>query len=419
MDAPVTGVARWGDVLDVRLTGLAPASTVTIRARSPGYESTATFTAAADGTVDAATTAPSSGTYTGVDPDGLVWSMVAAPDPSDGTADPLALAFRAEVGGTTVATAILPRSAQAADVKRRDLSSSDGLAGAYFAPGGSATRHGAVIVFGGSEGGVHTGESLAAYFASLGHPALGVGYFGAPGLPDSLENIPLEYFQKARDWLTTQPEVDPSQIVVVGASRGGELALLLGATFPWVTGVVAEVPSGVVWPADDQTKEMSSWTIGGRPVPYVPSDPSAQPEQVTLPDGTKAIAAKPLFLADLRTATPAALDAATIRVEKTAGPVLLVAGADDQLWPSCALAGIAMDRLTRSGHAASHDDELVCYPGAGHNVGFGVGFPTASELGSPEGAGVVLALGGAPADIARAQRDVDTRLRAFLAAHLK
>jgi hypothetical protein len=95
----------------VKLTGLAPGSTVTVHARNLGYdglgyEAYATFTSGADGSVDVASAAPSSGTYQGVDPDGLIWSGQLRPEPSNMSAwaaNPLTLFFTAVVDGTTVA----------------------------------------------------------------------------------------------------------------------------------------------------------------------------------------------------------------------------------------------------------------------------------------------------------------------------
>ena len=51
----------------------------------------------------------------------------------------------------------------------------------------------------------------------------------------------------------------------------------------------------------------------------------------------------PIYLKHLRDAR--AVERATIPVENIRGPVLLVSGADDQMWPSSDLADIAMRRL--------------------------------------------------------------------------
>ena len=41
--------------------------------------------------------------------------------------------------------------------------------------------------------------------ASHGFPALAVAYFDEPGLPCALQNIRLEYFVRAIQWLRAQP----------------------------------------------------------------------------------------------------------------------------------------------------------------------------------------------------------------------
>jgi dienelactone hydrolase len=59
---------------------------------------------------------------------------------------------------------------------------------------------------------------------------------------------PLEYFERAIEWLKSQPEVDTNCIAVVGNSKGGELALLLGVTYPEdVRAIIGYAPSAVVW----------------------------------------------------------------------------------------------------------------------------------------------------------------------------
>src|SRR5262245_47839139 len=57
-------------------------------------------------------------------------------------------------------------------------------------------------------------------------------------------------------------------------SRGGELALLLGATFAEINAVIAWVPSGVTFwalglaePGDARPR--AAWTFRGKPLPYL------------------------------------------------------------------------------------------------------------------------------------------------------
>ena len=176
-----------------------------------------------------------------------------------------------------------------------------------------------------------------------------VGLFRVPPLPDNLLNIPLEYFETAIGWLQAQPGVNGDRLAVVGTSRGGELALLVGATFPQIRAVVGYVPSGVLWPGNDNTGRPQpgpAWTYRGTPLPYITT-------------------ARSYF--GTRYADPADLARATIPVEKINGPVLLISGEDDALWPSTQLAQIAMDRLAQYRHP--FPDKHLHYAGAGHLIG--------------------------------------------------
>ena len=82
-----------------------------------------------------------------------------------------------------------------------------------------------MLVFGGSGGGLMTSAAL---LAARGYPSLALAYFKAPGLPQTLHNIPLEYFAKALRVLRAQPGVDPDHVLVVGESRGGEWSASVG-----------------------------------------------------------------------------------------------------------------------------------------------------------------------------------------------
>jgi dienelactone hydrolase len=67
---------------------------------------------------------------------------------------------------------------------------------------------------------------------SQGYTLLSLAYFKNPGLPSYLEEIPLEYFEKAFAWLATQPEVISKDIALIGGSKGAEVALLLSGMNP-------------------------------------------------------------------------------------------------------------------------------------------------------------------------------------------
>jgi dienelactone hydrolase len=226
-----------------------------------------------------------------------------------------------------------------------------------------------VLEFGGSEGGLD-GQLVGAALASAGYPTLDIAYFGEPGLPSQLKNIPLEYFAGALRWLARQPGVLPGQIYVSGGSRGSEAALLLGAYYPGlVRGVIASSPGNVSLCSYPGCTG-AAWTLHGQPLPYT--------GQFDNPD-------------------PADNPAAVIPVQNIQGPVLLDCGTDDQTWISCTFAQAIQLRLTAAGDRYAH--VLYRYAGAGHLVASLIPYePTSatSRLG--------------PGDTPLANTDADARL---------
>jgi hypothetical protein len=407
-----------GDPLDVVLSGFPAEATVTVSACFAGrqsWASSAEFQASPTGGVDLASSVAKAGSYSGVDSDGLIWSMTphAAGCASSQPVD--SIAFTASVAGKALASATVTLLLMAEGVTC-SMVTDDGLVGYYCAAKG-APKAGGIVAFGGSEGGLETGQALAEYYASLGYPTLGLAYFGAPGVPSSLVNIPLEYFQKAFKWLRGQSAVLPGKLLVNGASRGGELALLLGATFSEVTAVVAELPSGVRWPGLDGVS--APWTYQGSPLAFVPIGGDGAAVAVKEPNGVTAYSDLPGFLSSIAAATPAQIAAATTQVQNTKGPVLVIGGFDDQLWGACNLSQYAVSLLVSSGHSDTYADSLLCYPGAGHNViSFNLDLPTTEAMYFDESGGT-FALGGTPQGIADAARDADTKKRAFFATNLR
>ena len=397
---------RYGDPFTVVVSNLFPGKRVTLEAALYGMQSPATFVARSDGTVDLRRAAPEegTGTYEGVDAEGLLWSMNGAP--AAGALD-LTVSVRARVGGEEVAAASLRRKSINDGLVLQNVD--DGRTKGVLAMPAGDGPFAAVLVFGGSEGGTGTGEFTAMYLASLGVAALGVGYFGAPGLPAQLEDVPLEILEEDLAFLTADPRVDPERVVVMGGSRGGELALLLGQHFAVVKGVIATVPSGLVWAGNGTSLARAAWTLDGAPLAFVPS--SGGEYDVDVDSEGRHVRMRNSFLRDIEQAPAPALTAATIRVEETDGPVLLLGGDDDQLWPSCVLAEIAFARLQAAGRTG---DELYCFADAGH----GFGIPGWSTIGSDESfnrqLGAFLVLGGTPAGNARAGREADTAIRRFL-----
>jgi dienelactone hydrolase len=233
------------------------------------------------------------------------------------------------------------------------------LVGDLYLPVGSPAKLG-VLVLGGAEGGVPSG---AKFLASKGYAALAIAYFKAPGLPDTLEQIPLEYLDQALAWLEASPGVPRGGIVIEGGSKGAELALLLASRHPDVIGVIATSPSSVVWQGLAKSfwpkpVARSSWTLQGQPLPFVPYDYG----HFFNPLDSRAL----YKFYDRSLAQKEAAALAAIPVEKIHGPVLLLTGRDDRLWPSTEMGDRIRDRLKAAGFP--YKFEHIAYQNAGHTL---------------------------------------------------
>jgi dienelactone hydrolase len=208
-----------------------------------------------------------------------------------------------------------------------------------------------IIVLGGSEGGKPS--YLAEPLAAQGHSLLALAYFKESGLPETLEMIPLEYFDAPIQWLKNKHSA--KTIVLVGISKGAELALLLGSMRKDISGVIVYSPSSVVFEGfgNNPITPQSSWTRQGRPVPFVPFDATG----VANMNDYYAIYKQSLTQADT-------VGKAAIPVEQVNGPILLFSGTDDRMWPSGPMAETIVARL------ASRNFEFkfthIRFEGAGH-----------------------------------------------------
>ena len=357
------------DPVSLRIIGVQAASSVAVQAtaRCGGevWTSQARFTAGPDGLIDSARTAPTAGTYEGVDGEGLWWSM--EPDDPDGwrrlpgrTLDALDVTVSVITEDGSTSSAELRRVVLGPDVDRVEVSDG-GLIGTYFRPCGGGPWPG-VVVLGGSEGGLV--ESFAAALSRHGFATLVLAYFAAPGLPHRLCRIPVEYVQQAIAWMARRPEADASRIAIAGASKGGELALLTAVHEPSLRAVVAVVPSGVAFMGigpSPLTVRRSSWTKNGVPVPFAPFRFTRRTVGHFLSRGP--LRFRVIYEEALR--PPGVASRAAIPVERIAAPVLLVSAGDDQIWPSAELAHQVEERLESAGRTVRH----LCFPAAGHAIG--------------------------------------------------
>ncbi len=414
--------------VSIRLSGLQAHQHVTLHAQTldghrQSWQSAATFVADAQGIVDLSIHQPLSGDYSEVDPLGLFWSMSVLEKGKKkkvffarNAPRPLTVTFHAEVEGETVATATIQRLFMASDVTSILVADQD-FVGTLFVPPG-AGPHPVALILNGSDGGMR--ECAASLLASRGYAGLALTYFsGLSGIEDcskDLIEIPLEYFASAIHWLQAQETIDGEKIAVIGLSRGGELALLLGATFPAIKAVVGGAPGAHMHAGlrNGQAVSQSAWTYQGKSLPYVAS-------KITFLDYIQNfwkafIRRQPLTLraAFLKaTAGLSEMDESTIPVENTRGPLLLISGKDDQLWPSDLYAELVVARLKKHNHP--YTVEHMCYEQAGHFVCFPYGLPSLPPMLEMAIGPVSIDFGGAASCQTRATTDSWQKILAFLA----
>jgi dienelactone hydrolase len=362
----------------VTISGLRPGAAVVVSAESDDgvdvrWRSEVTVTADPNGVVDLSRAAATSGSYPGIDGMGLFSFMEPVGADADESAyfmelDGWEVRLAVAVDGAEVARTTVRRVMRADTVTQRWLTiEDDAIVGLLYQPPAGARRRPAVLLLGGSNGSYGLPRE-AGLLASRGHPTLSLAYFGQPGLPDDLREVPLEYFAAAARRLAREAAVD-GPVTVIGYSRGAEAALLTAQHFPdLVRGVVLYAPSDRVNAGFPNGGV--AWTHRGRAVPYGP-----------------------------------------IPVGRVAGPVLTLAGTADLVW-SAARSARAIERAL---DAAAPDVEhtALVYEGAGHFVGTYPFTPLGVATTHPVTGAHIESGGTRPAD-ERARRDGWPRVLSLL-----
>ncbi|PSP84761.1 hypothetical protein BRC83_04795 [Halobacteriales archaeon QS_1_68_17] len=313
-----------------------------------------------DGTVDPARTAPLAGSYEGVDPMGLFWSM--QPERldrpryrRDQRTQSVALLVVPEDGGAAVAATTLDRHLAHPDSAETDVG--DPVVGTLVEAPGDGPGPG-VLLLHGSAG--NRPVAQARVLAAHGFTVLALQYVSPdhPELPDALVEVPVEYADRAVAWLADHDATTADPVGVGGFSRGGELALLLGTRHE-VGAVVNWLGAGMLFHAHvpgEPPPDTSAWSLDGDPLAAVP--PAATARRGNL------AAAYRDGLARLPERTVAA---AEIPLDAVEAPIILISAGDDGVWPSRFLCARAAARLDAADY--DHRYEHRTYDDAGHGIG--------------------------------------------------
>lgn len=374
--------------LSIRLSGLPPRAQITLTAQSSDYDcinaapqeacfgdlwqSSAVFSADADGQLDLSQQPPLAGRYAHADTMGLFYTMQphALHRPAPSRPQQLGkiavhrayhVTLTASQQGRLLASQTCQRRFSPPSVCCKDVTE-QGFIGRYFFPNDQG-QHPAVLVLSGSDGRIEKAQLIAQLLAAHGYAALALCYFGLDDTPRTLSRIALEPLARALDWLIQRDEVLPHKLAIYGRSKGGELALLAASLFPAVTAVVANTPSCYCYEGLGPLKlpsRHSSWCYRGQELPYIAFTTAALGHTALdiLQHKPNRLRQMYQYLFDHNDKA-----AAMIPLERINGPILLLSAEYDDIWPSRGHAETAFQYLRA--HHFPHRCRHICYT-SGH-----------------------------------------------------
>ena len=365
-------VALYDAPVHIAVDGLKPDALVTLRlattdAEGHEWRSQATYHADLQGALKLSSAAPLKGSYRGVRPMGLFWSMrprkgkkyeyaMPAPVPSkQHGASSASYELTVVEHGRVIAQETLVRRYVAPDVAVRRIRRPGFYADLYYPRAYAAGKqtYPAVIALGGAEGGIGAADQFGAWLSSHGFVVLSLAWYRYGTLPRNMVHVPVKTLSAGLDYLAKQPFVDARRIGVIGGSWGGILALLAASHMPRIHAVVSWMGGPVVGPglergvppAGYKSVDKSPFLYHGKPV------------------GFSTYASIMNFM---KTGNWSVIDSGFIPVWKINGHVLFVTGGDDKLEDSAIQATWAMQQLRA--HHKAQGDRILFYRNAGHLI---------------------------------------------------
>ncbi|XP_056390448.1 acyl-coenzyme A amino acid N-acyltransferase 1-like [Hyla sarda] len=394
------------DPMQIKVTGLQPSQKVTIRLtlkddRGHIFQSRAFFEANNVGEVNLDKTAALGGTYQGVHPMGLVWSLkplkpFQSPVKKDvencpfqytvDLFDGLSLGLSPDPEPTLTKTCT--RWHMAPGIQKNQIQEGRIRGTLFYPTDGKGSYPGIIDLYGGAGG---LAEYRASLLASRGFVVLALAYFGYSDLPRSFQKLQLEYFEEAADLLLNHPKVSMPKVGVLGVSKGAEIALVLASFLPQIGATVSI----------NGTCSVYGGTIYRDGEVLIKGTPYRQEKMVITAEGLLKVAG---FYESPTSYIP---------VERAQGHILFVAGESDQYYNSKHFAESALSRMRKQGQS---NGRMISYAGAGHLIE-PPGFPFcwASHL---RGHNIPIIWGGEMIPHCEAEKSIWKELQLFFLQHL-
>nr|CAB3225053.1 bile acid-CoA:amino acid N-acyltransferase-like [Phallusia mammillata] len=409
------------ETINISFQGLPPSEDVSLYAslsvsNNTIYESSANYRTSLSGTLDLTKDCSIGGTYCGIEPMGLFWSMkpyslvkkrpLRYPNTSvetpiynlalhKGKVDILDLRKKTS-DGSEILKFDIPRPILGPGIRRIPVRS-NGLAGTLFLPAGNGPHPGVIAMFGGYPG---IREYKGALLASHGFATLVLGYFGFEHLPKHLlDTLDLEYFEKALNFMQQHNKVqNENGIGLLGICKGGTIAMAMASLMSGVGCVVCINASVHTVVGDCKYKGKTYPGFEIKPTKLDENGRLNLARSLNLPAPEKLHYLPGYFNFE----------------EQHTIPFLIIAGMDDQCVPSSYQAMVAEMSLLESKHP---DYEIVRYPGTGHILE-PPNFPFCFEMYQGD-FGVALDMGGCLPMHSHAEKDAWKRQLEFLSDKLK
>lgn len=353
------------------------------------FSSYAIFVADEDGKLDFDKAIPVEGTYKAADSMGLIYSLKLTKSSGKNIAENISIEkpiiMNLELESSTEKKSIqLKRIFKTEDVIVKQID--DSFTGQLFYQKHSNDKM--ILMLGGSDGQMEALALMAGPLASRGFNILTVPYFGAKGLPEKLEEVPLEYFEKIFSWIKNNEIIKTKDIYLHGTSKGGELALLLASRYKQIKKVVAVEPHTYCFQALDgmmSGKNVSSWSYRGKSIPFVSVDNNIffEDQKSDIDKGVP-FGAVSTYKKSIERAVNK--EAARIKLENSEADILLICGKKDNIWNSYDACPEILQNLKI--HNYKHHANLLIYENMGHPMPIPYVIPISFTLQMPMNGGV-------------------------------
>nr|XP_055042991.1 acyl-coenzyme A thioesterase 1-like [Misgurnus anguillicaudatus] len=389
------------DPVHVTVVGLSPQQRVDLRSKITDdnglvFTASATYKADDSGQVDLSRHPSLGGSFTGVEPMGLFWSLKADEQSrkfaKTDVTRPALVDIEVLSNDKVIAKATNERHCMAEGVRRVPLTEGR-IRGVLFMPPGTGPFPGILDTY------VFRGgpfELRAALLAKQGFAVLALAFHGYQDTHKKAEKIDLEFFEESITFLRQQPEVKGQKIGLISISKSGDLALSMASFLSgisatvcingcnantllpihykdiclppllWDTGKIKMTPSGILDVGDVMHDPMSK--------EYLPC---------------------------------------VIPIERATGSFMFIMSEADRNWKSAYYARLACDRLKAHG---KNNYELVAYEKAGHFIE--VPYMPFCLANYHAAAGHVVYFGGEPKAHSEAQLDAWPKILNFFKKHL-